>query len=141
MSAQQPPSQPWDGGQPAQADPGGPQQQDVPFGDAPEPTQVVQPGQNPQASSEGHLGDSPEPTQVVRQGQAPGAESTQLVPPGMQPSAIPYTPPPSAADNPAAMNQQQGFGQPAAFPPPPQQGFGQPGGFPPSPQLGPQSGG
>ncbi|MGH3861403.1 RDD family protein [Actinokineospora sp.] len=101
---------------------------------------MVQPGQAPPAQSS----------------QAPGAESTQLVPPGMQP-AIPYTPPPSAADNPGAMGQQgfgqQGFGQQGGFPPQQQGGYPQgpqsggfppqgpqSGGFPPPPQ-GPQSGG
>ncbi|HKS44656.1 MAG TPA: hypothetical protein VJT49_05985 [Amycolatopsis sp.] len=141
MSAPQPPNQPWGGGQPPQGPPSGPQpQQDNPFASS-EPTQVVQPGQAPPQS--GGFGDTPEPTQVVQPGQAQEGqgEATQLVPPGMQP-AIPYAPPPSAADNPGAFGQQppQGFGQPGGFPPQqpgqfgqqPQQGFGapgQPGGF------------
>ncbi|MFD8500510.1 hypothetical protein [Amycolatopsis sp. NPDC059657] len=157
MSAPQPPNQPWGGGQPQQGPPSGPQpQQDNPFG-SPEPTQVVQPGQ-PQGG--GTFGDSPEPTQVVQPqrpgdagatqvvnpvgdpnatqmvnpvgggGDAPG-ESTQLVPPGSQPpAAIPYAPPPSAADNPSAgayggYGQNPGAfgGQQQGFPPPQQQGF------------------
>ena len=102
-------------------------------------------------------------------GDAPVADSTQLVPPGSQPPAIPYTPPPSAADNPAAAFGQQpgglrpaagrfgqpgqpgqpgGFGQqpgqPGGFGQPPQ-GFGGPGfGGPPQPGFGgqpPQFGG
>ncbi|EHK88843.1 hypothetical protein SZMC14600_02772, partial [Saccharomonospora azurea SZMC 14600] len=94
--------------------PQGEQQQ--PFGDSPEPTQVVQPP-NPAAGDQ----------------QGSNAESTQLVPPGMQPQAgIPYAPPPSAADNPAAVNPQGGFGQQ-----PPSGGFGAPG----QPgQVGPPSG-
>lgn len=153
MSAPQPPNQPWGGGQQPspQGPPSGPQpQQDNPFGSA-EPTQVVQPGQpqqQDQSQSQGdQFGDSPEPTQVVHPGQGDtggGAESTQLVPPDQQPQSIPYAPPPSAADNPAAMNPQQGGfgqqpgqqpGQPQGFgaPQPGQQpgGFGQPGGFDP----------
>ncbi|MEV6628514.1 hypothetical protein AB0M71_47075, partial [Amycolatopsis sp. NPDC051114] len=121
MSAPQPPNQPWGGGQPPQGPPSGPQpQQDNPFG-SPEPTQVVQPAQ-PQGGSP--FGETPEPTQVVQPGHpgdggagatqamppvdanatqwvnpagggdAPVADSTQLVPPGSQPPAIPYTPPP-----------------------------------------------
>lgn len=184
MSAPHPPNQSWDGGQqPTQGPSGGPQQQhDVPFGDAPEATQVVRPGGASQRPDDSPFGEAPEPTQVVTPGQAPGAdasatqvappvqpgdgpnaESTQLVPPGMQPSGIPYTPPPSAADNPGAMGQpgygqgvgqqyghqnfgqqpsgqpqygQQQYGQPQYG----QQPYGQPGGFPP-PQGGPQSGG
>src|SRR5262245_45991677 len=101
MSAPQPPSQPGDGGeQPPQGPPSGPTpQQDSPFGTS-EPTQVVQPGQpQPSAPSSGEgglFGEAPEPTQVVRPGDANageshfGAESTQLVPPGLQPPAIPY---------------------------------------------------
>ncbi|MEU6645807.1 DUF4064 domain-containing protein [Saccharomonospora sp. NPDC046836] len=156
MSAPQPPNQPWGGGQqPPQGPAGGPQaQQDSPFGSS-EPTQVVQ----PQHLGEQQFGDGPEPTQVVQPGQpgqadGPGAESTQLVPPGSQPPpAIPYAPPPSAADNPAAMSPQGGFGQPqqpapfgqqpGGFGQPPQQpgGFGgpppgQPGGFDPQAQGG-----
>lgn len=134
MSAPQPPNQPWGGGQPPQGPPSGPQpQQDDPFG-SPEPTQVVQPVSPPAGGSP--FGETSEPTQVVRPGDggagatqvvhpvgggdAPVAESTQLVPPGSQPPAIPYTPPPSAADNPAAAfgQQQGGYGQ-----------QGQPGGF------------
>ncbi len=162
MSAPQPPNQPWGGGQPPHGPPSGPQpQQDNPFG-SPEPTQVVQPGQ-PQQQPGGLFGDTPEPTQVVQPvqpgqpaeggaeatqlvnpaggGDAPVADSTQLVPPGSQPPpAIPYTPPPSAADNPAAaFGQQQGFGQPGPGgygqpqypgqqPGQPPQGFGGPGG-------------
>ena len=104
----------------------------------------MQPGQAPPAG--GLFGETAEPTQVVQPGQpaeglglgadAPGPESTQLVPPGSQPPpAIPYAPPPSAADNPAALGQQPAFGQPqppAGFGQPPQPaGFGQP------PQPGP----
>ncbi|WP_439383620.1 hypothetical protein [Amycolatopsis lexingtonensis] len=150
MSAPQPPNQPWGGGQPPQGPPSGPQPQQDPFG-SPEPTQVVQPAQ-PQGGSP--FGETPEPTQVVQPaqpgdggagatqamppvdanatqmvnpvggGDAPGADSTQLVPPGSQPPGIPYTPPPSAADNPAAAFGQQpgGFGHPEQ-----QGGFGQPG--------------
>jgi hypothetical protein len=192
MSAPQPPNQPWGGGQPPQGPPSGPQpQQDNPFG-SPEPTQVVQPGQ-PQGGSP--FGETPEPTQVVQPaqpgdggagatqamppvdanatqmvnpvggGDAPVGESTQLVPPGSQPPAIPYAPPPSAADNPAAafgqqqggfgqQGQQGGFGQqPGGYGQPgqPPQGFGGPPGFGgqqqpgfggPPPQFGtPSSGG
>ncbi|MFD9964529.1 hypothetical protein [Amycolatopsis sp. NPDC058986] len=156
MSAPQPPNQPWGGGQPPQGPPSGPQpQQDSPFG-SPEPTQVVQPAQ-PQQPQGGQFGETPEPTQVVQPvqqqgeggqpaqqgdanatqlvnpvggGDAPGAESTQLVPPGSQPPAIPYAPPPSAADNPAAVGgfgqQQPGYGQPGAYGQP-QPAYGQPG--------------
>lgn len=153
MSAPQPPNQPWGGGQqPPQGPPSGPQpQQDSPFGSS-EPTQAVQPSQS---QEEQPFGDNPEQTQVVQpgsgqesgeqQGEGGGAESTQLVAPGSGPQpSIPYAPPPSAADNPAAMNPQ-GFGQQAPFgqqgapggfgaPPqqPPQPGFGQPGGFDPA---------
>ncbi|WIY05793.1 hypothetical protein QRX60_18835 [Amycolatopsis mongoliensis] len=180
MSAPQPPNQPWGGGQPPQGPPSGPQpQQDNPFG-SPEPTQVVQPAQ-PQGGSP--FGETPEPTQVVQPGHpgdggagatqamppvdanatqmvnpvgggdAPVGDSTQLVPPGSQPPAIPYTPPPSAADNPAAAfgQQQGGFGQqPGGYGQPGQQGgfgqqpgFGQPGqpGQPPQGFGGPGFGG
>ncbi|HVW41570.1 MAG TPA: hypothetical protein VHC18_09490, partial [Amycolatopsis sp.] len=170
MSAPQPPNQPWGGEQPQQGPPSGPQQQDNPFSSS-EPTQVVQPGQSPG----GAFGETAEPTQVVQPGQppeghggggeAPGAESTQLVPPGSQPPpAIPYAPPPSAADNPAALGQQQpgGFGQPQppggfglppqpgpygqppqGYGPPPGQpgGFGGPPGFGASPYGAPAGGG
>ncbi len=143
MSAPQPPNQPPGGEQQPQGPSSGPQpEQNSPFGDSPEPTQVVQPpqpqqSQEPQESQgEQRFGDSPEPTQVVQppnlsagEQQGSNAESTQLVPPGMQPQpAIPYSPPPSAADNPAAVNPQ-GFGQQS-----PPGGFGAPG------QVGPQSG-
>ncbi|WP_326944378.1 hypothetical protein OG439_31645 [Amycolatopsis sp. NBC_01307] len=164
MSAPQPPNQPWGGNQPPQGPPSGPHpQQDNPFG-SPEPTQVVQPqGGSP-------FGETPEPTQVVQPaqpgeggagatqalppvdanatqwvnpagGDAPVADSTQLVPPGSQPPpAIPYNPPPSAADNPAAAfgQQQGGYGQPGGYgqqpggfgqPGQPPQGFGGPPGF------------
>ncbi|MDI5980226.1 hypothetical protein, partial [Amycolatopsis magusensis] len=161
MSAPQPPDQPWGGGQPSQGPPSGPNpQQENPFGQA-EPTQVVQPGQPPAGG--GQFGDTPEPTQVVQPGKPgdagatqvvnpvqgggePGADSTQLVPPGSQPPpAIPYAPPPSAADNPnAAFGHQPGggFGAPGGFDPSQQQqhpgGFGGPppggpGGFGPPP--------
>lgn len=165
MSAPQPPNQPWGGGQPPQGPPSGPQpQQDNPFG-SPEPTQVVQPAQ-PQGGSP--FGETPEPTQVVQPvhpgdggagatqamppvdanatqmvnphggGDAPIADSTQFVPPGSQPPAIPYTPPPSAADNPAAAFGQQpgGYGQqPGGYGQQPG-GFGepQPGGYGQAPQ-------
>ncbi|KZB87578.1 hypothetical protein [Amycolatopsis regifaucium] len=118
------PAQP-DYGQPQYGQPSYEQPQGGGFGDTPEPTQVVQPVQ--QGSGDANA------TQVVQPvsggGEAPGADSTQLVPPGSQPPAIPYAPPPSAADNPAAGAygaQGGGFGQ--------QQGFSgpQPGGFDPS---------
>lgn len=138
MSAPQPPNQPWGGEQQPQGPSSGPQpQQNSPFGTS-EPTQVVQPQQPQQSQGEQQpFGDSPEPTQVVQPPnpasagqQGDNAESTQLVAPGSQPQpAIPYAPPPSAADNPAAVNPQGGFGQQ-----PPSGGFGAPG------QLGPQSG-
>jgi hypothetical protein len=63
-------------------------------------------------------------------GDAPVADSTQLVPPGSQPPpAIPYNPPPSAADNPAAAfgQQQGGYGQPGGYGQQQPGGFGQPG--------------
>ncbi len=153
MSAPQPPNQPWGGNQPPQGPPSGPHpQQDDPFG-SPEPTQVVQPqGGSP-------FGETPEPTQVVQPaqpgeggagatqalppvdanatqwvnpagGDAPVGDSTQLVPPGSQPPpAIPYNPPPSAADNPAAAfgQQQGGYGQPGGYGQQQPGGFGQPG--------------
>src|SRR5690606_31024564 len=138
MSAPQPPNQPQGGEQQPQGPSSGPQpEQSSPFGDNPEPTQVVQPPQPQQSQDDQQqqFGDSPEPTQVVQApnasagDQGSNAESTQLVPPGMQPQpAIPYSPPPSAADNPAAVNPQ-GYGQQS-----PPGGFGAPG------QLGPQSG-
>ncbi|OLZ54112.1 hypothetical protein [Amycolatopsis keratiniphila] len=152
-------------GQPAQPDYGQPQYGQQPpqeqqpqgggFGDTPEPTQVVQPVQPGSGDANA--------TQVVQPvsggGESPTAESTQLVPPGSQPPAIPYAPPPSAADNPAAgaygaqgggFGQQQGFGQPqqGGFDPAqgqqqpgfgqPQQGFGGPpqGGFGQQPGFG-----
>src|SRR5690606_21172014 len=138
MSAPQPPNQPQGGEQQPQGPSSGPQpEQSSPCGDNPEPTQVVQPPQPQQSQDDQQqqFGDSPEPTQVVQApnasagDQGSNAESTQLVPPGMQPQpAIPYSPPPSAADNPAAVNPQ-GYGQQS-----PPGGFGAPG------QLGPQSG-
>ncbi|WP_191255372.1 hypothetical protein [Amycolatopsis oliviviridis] len=151
----QPPAQP-DYGQPQYGQqPSYEQPQGGGFGDTPEPTQVVQPVQ-PGA------GDA-NATQVVQPvssgGDTPPGESTQLVPPGSQPPAIPYAPPPSAADNPAAgaygaqgggFGQQQGFGGPSqgGFDPSqgqqqpgfgqPQQGFGGPpqGGFGQQPGFG-----
>jgi hypothetical protein len=126
---------------------------------------VVQPGPAPRPG--GGLGDVSEPTQVVQPGQpqdqasgggdATGGESTPLVPLGIQPSAIPYAPPLSAADSLAGAPPQPGFGQPAGglmsqqpqpFGQQPQQfgqqpppGFGppvQPGGFGgPPPGYGP----
>ncbi|MBB5852823.1 hypothetical protein ACFQ05_05960 [Amycolatopsis umgeniensis] len=150
-------------GQPAQPDYGQPQYGQQPsyeqpqgggFGDTPEPTQVVQPVQPGSGDANA--------TQVVQPvssgGETPASESTQLVPPGSQPPAIPYAPPPSAADNPAAgaygaqgggFGQQQGFGGPpqGGFDPSqgqqpgfgqPQQGFGGPpqGGFGQQPGFG-----
>jgi hypothetical protein len=100
------------------------------FGEA-EPTQVVMPQRPGDAPAPG----DPNATQLVNPvggPQAAGPESTQLVPPGMQPPpAIQYSPPPSAADNPGAA-----FGQPGQYGQPPQQGFGQPGGFDPQSQQG-----
>ncbi|EMD27433.1 hypothetical protein [Amycolatopsis azurea] len=148
---------------PAQPDYGQPQYGQQPsyeppqgggFGDTPEPTQVVQPVQPGSGDANA--------TQVVQPvspgGETPASESTQLVPPGSQPPAIPYAPPPSAADNPAAgaygaqgggFGQQQGFGGPpqGGFDPSqgqqpgfgqPQQGFGGPpqGGFGQQPGFG-----
>src|SRR5690606_27639135 len=103
--------------QPGQPDQGGQQQPtDQPADPGGEATQVVQPGQAPQQPAD----PGGEATQVVQpaqpgqqpQQQGPGAESTQLVPPDQQPQAsIPYAPPPSAADNPGAVNPQ-GYGAP-----------------------------
>lgn len=149
MSAPEPPNPhyPHEGGPPSGPEP----QQDNPFGDAPEPTQVVQPGQQGQPQGYG-----PPPgeegsaaTQMVSPVESPagqgqpggqGGESTQLVPPGMQPASIPYAPPPSAVDNPGAMQHQGGYGQQGvAYGQPPQQGgYGapQPGYGPPQGQPG-----
>ncbi|MFD5090616.1 hypothetical protein ACFWMR_08450 [Amycolatopsis thailandensis] len=149
----QPPAQP-DYGQPQYGQqPTYEQPQGGGFGDTPEPTQVVQPVQPGSGDANA--------TQVVQPvssgGETPASESTQLVPPGSQPPAIPYAPPPSAADNPAAgaygaqgggFGQQQGFGGPpqGGFDPSqgqPQPGFGQPQqgfGGPPQGGFGQQPG-
>src|SRR5690606_18518950 len=128
MSAPEPPN-------PQQENQGGPpsgpdQQQNTPFGDAPEPTEVVQPGQTPpEPAGESDATQMVKPVEQQGQGgQDPSAssESTQLVPPGMQPQGgIPYTPPPSAQDNPGGGQQGGGVSQ---QPPQQQGGFGQPQG-------------
>jgi hypothetical protein len=105
-----------------------------PFGETPEPTQVVQPtrpGEGGAGATQALPPVDANATQMVNPGgDAPVAESTQLVPPGSQPPpSIPYTPPPSAADNPAAAfgQQQGGYGQPGGYGQQQPGGFGQPG--------------
>ncbi|RSM45221.1 hypothetical protein DMA12_14435 [Amycolatopsis balhimycina DSM 5908] len=121
-----------------------------PFGETPEPTQVVQPGDGGAGATQVVQPVDANATQMVHPVGGPVAESTQLVPPGSQPPAIPYTPPPSAADNPAAAfgQQQGGFGQQGGYGQPPQQGgygqqpgFGQPGQQPQQGFGGPGFGG
>jgi len=132
------------------------QQQDVPFDEGSEPTKVVQ-REQPQQQEDSQEQEANKtqvvaPAQPQASAQGPRAESTQLVPPDQQPSSIPYTPPPSAADNPGAMTspasppagQQpppgfdpyQGQQQIAAMTPPPAPPQGQFG----MPQMGPPAG-
>ena len=139
MSAPEPPNpqQENQGGPPSGPEPQA-EQQNAPFGDAPEPTEVVQPGQTPDEPA--GAGDA---TQMVKPPSPPGgqdqsSEATQMVSPGTQPPSIPYTPPPSAQDNPGGQqNPQQGQQGGFSQQPPQQGGFGQPpqqGGFGQPPQ-------
>lgn len=149
MSAPEPPKQNQEEGSP----PGW--QPDSPFSDAPEPTQVVQPGSGPyQAYGAPAQDGAADPTQVVRPVQPPAAsqggadrssDATQLVPP--EDNATSFGSPagaPSYGAAPGPSDQGPGHGGFGAPQGPPAGGFGAPQG-PPSggfgaPQ-GPPSGG